>query len=81
MSNRKKNRAGHAANSVDSFNMSMLNILKTKQERLNLMERMAQASDNLNPSYLKKEPELELGMHADPESDWELKTVQVSDGS
>ena len=77
MANKRRNRAGFGANAVDSFNLSMLQVLKTKQERLNLMERMSLASDNLNPSYLEKEPELQLGMHVDPNSEWAIKRAKL----
>ena len=49
-----------AISSMDAFNYNMLGILKTKEERLGMMERMSMIQESLPASMTAPEPELQM---------------------
>jgi len=67
-------KASAGMGGMDIFNYNMLSILKTKEERLGLMERMSYINDTLSPQVIESEPELEVGTLRAGASPWESLT-------
>ena len=76
MSRDRRGRVGFKhASSMDNMNLAMLSMLKTKQERLAVMERMSTINDNLG-AYI--EPEEEVPLYVQKEgSAWQKKVHGV----
>jgi len=63
---------------MDAFNYQMLSLLKTKEERLGLMERMSRINDNVG-TYIAPEPEVQIGGYTGVEGEWATRTAKVQD--
>ena len=67
-----------AISSMDAFNYNMLGILKTKEERLGMMERMSMIQESLPASMTAPEPELQIGTFSTTESAWVKQTDKIN---
>jgi len=63
---------------MDAFNYQMLSLLKTKEERLGMMERMSMINDNLG-TYIAPEPELHIGGYTGVVSAWATRTAKMQE--
>ena len=65
----------HASN-MDNMNLALLSMLKTKEERLAVMEKMSRINDNLG---IYMEPEEEVPLYVPREdSDWQSKVKRIN---
>ena len=64
---------------MDAFNYQMLSVLKTKEERLGLMERMSMINDNVHSSSVEPEPEITIGGYTGVVSEWQMRTTNVQE--
>lgn len=60
----------------DTLNLAMLSLLKTKAERINLLQQMAGISDEVHPRYLA--PEAEVVLNDSTGTPWALRTAAVA---
>ena len=77
MATGRRGRVGykHASN-MDNMNFALLSMLKTKEERLAVMERMGNINDNLG-AYIEPEEEVPLYVPKQ-DSAWQKKVSRVN---
>ena len=77
MSGQRKGRVGvKGAANMDVFNISLLKMLKTKNERLSLMERMSNVNVDLG-RYIEPEEEIPLVVDPSERSNWAEKLDRI----